>query len=80
MVPGTRRAQLLAEIAGLQRQQVDDLANEMFCGWTREQEAAHQERSERLSLLVQELDSVDRGKAVNVRIPASVRRFPGPKI
>src|SRR6267378_3884902 len=37
MAPQTR-AKLVAEIAKLRRQQSDDLAEGMFCGWTVEQE------------------------------------------
>jgi len=43
MAPQTR-AKLVAEIAKLRRQQSDDLAEGMFCGWTVEQEAEHRTR------------------------------------
>ncbi len=78
----TRHAAVVAEIAELRRQQLDDLANEVFCGWTHEQDAVHQKRADRLALLVLELEAINGGKAKNknMRFPVSVTRFPGPRI
>jgi hypothetical protein len=59
----TRHAALVAEIAALRRLQLDDLAKGMFYGWTDEQEVAHQERSDRLALLVLESEAVCGGTA-----------------
>jgi len=58
MAPHTR-AELVAEIVQLQTQQVDDLAEAVFGGWTREQEAAHQKRADRLEVLIRELIAFD---------------------
>jgi len=48
-------AELVAEIAELQRLQSEDYADAAFGCLTREQEAAHEERAERLELLFREL-------------------------
>ena len=73
----TRHAALVAEITQLRRQQLVDLANEVFCGTTHEQEVVHQKRSDHLALLVLELEAINGGQAKNVRFPVSVTRFPG---
>jgi hypothetical protein len=58
MAPHTR-AELVAEIVKLRRQQLDSAAKAQFGCWTREEEAEHQERANRLELLVRELDNLD---------------------
>jgi len=58
MTPRTR-AKLIAEITELRKQQLEDAADALFGAWTREQEAAHQERADYLARLVLELDTLD---------------------
>jgi len=58
MTPRTR-AELIAEITELRKQQLEDAADALFGTWTREQEAAHQERADYLARLVLELDTLD---------------------
>ncbi len=58
MAPRTRD-EILAEITELRKQQVDAATDAVFGGLTREQEAAHQERADRLEHLVRELDTLD---------------------
>jgi len=58
MAPHTR-AELVAKIIELRRQQSEAAANAMFGCWTREQEAEYQKRADRLALLVLRLDTLD---------------------
>ncbi len=58
MAPHTRD-ELIAEITELRKQQLEAAGDAMFGSWTREQEAAHQERADRLARLVLELDTLD---------------------
>jgi len=58
MAPHTR-AELVAEITELRKQQLEAAADAMFGAWTREQEDAHQKRANRLANLVRELDILD---------------------
>ena len=45
-------AELTAEIDRLLKEQLEDLTNATFMGWTREGEAAHQERTQRIEALL----------------------------
>jgi hypothetical protein len=58
MTPHTR-AEIVAEITELRTQQLEAAADALFGAWTREQEAEHQERADRLARLVLELDTLD---------------------
>ena len=58
MAPHTR-AELVAEITELRKQQLEDAADALFGAWTREQGAAHQERADCLARLVLELETLD---------------------
>jgi hypothetical protein len=58
MAPHTR-AEIVAEITELRKQQLEDGAEALFGGLTREQEDAHRERADRLARLVHELDTLD---------------------
>jgi hypothetical protein len=58
MVPRTR-AQIIAEITELRRQQLEAATDALFGGLTREQEAERQERADRLASLNRELDILD---------------------
>ena len=49
------RAESDAEITELRKLQLEAVANARFGCWTREQEAAYRERSDRLALLALEL-------------------------
>jgi len=49
------RAESDAEITELRKLQLEAVANATFGCWTREQEAAYRERSDRLALLALEL-------------------------
>jgi hypothetical protein len=53
------RAELLAEIVRLRKQQLEDIAKARFGGWTHRQEAEQRERSDRLALLVFELAALE---------------------
>jgi hypothetical protein len=58
MTPRTRH-EIVAEITELRTQQLEAAADAMFGCWTREQEAASQERADRLARLNRELDILD---------------------
>ena len=58
MAPHTR-AELVAEITELRGLQLESSTDALFGCCTREQEAAHQERADRLARLVRELDTLD---------------------
>jgi len=53
-----RRAELVAEIAELQRQQLESFGVATFAGWTPEQSTAHLNRSDRISALQRELQAI----------------------
>lgn len=55
MADSPKRARLVAEIALLQRQQLDCLENAVFCGWTTEAKADHENREDRIELLLRRL-------------------------
>jgi hypothetical protein len=58
-MPPHTRAELVPEIVKLRRQQLDSAAKALFGCWTREEEAEHLERADRLALLVRQLDALD---------------------
>jgi hypothetical protein len=58
MAPYTR-ADLVAEITELQRQQLESFADGTFGGWPPEREAAHQKRGVCLARLVLDLEALD---------------------
>lgn len=53
-----RRAELAAELAKLHEQQMESLTNATFAGWTPDQTAAHQKRSDRILALTSELNAL----------------------
>jgi hypothetical protein len=53
------RAQIIAEITELRRQQLEAATDALFGGLSREQEAERQERADRLASLNRELDILD---------------------
>jgi hypothetical protein len=53
------RAELIAEMAELRKQQLDAATDAVFGCLTREQEASRQDRCDRLALLVMELEALD---------------------
>jgi len=55
----TQRAELVSKIGQLRKQQLVSLAKNTFGGWTPEEEAAHDNYTSRLALLVLELDALD---------------------
>ena len=59
MASDPRRAKLVAEITELRGLQRDSIVTATFGGWTREQEAAHDERADRLERLMRELEALD---------------------
>ena len=59
MAQKTQRADLTAEITQLRKQQLESLAKGTFGGWTPEEEVAHEKCTNRLALLVLELDALD---------------------
>jgi len=58
MASNASRAQFVAELAQLHRLQLKSIADATFVGWTHEQEVAHWERSDRISVLQRELDAL----------------------
>ena len=54
-----KRAELSAELFKLRTQHVAALARALFGGYTPEEEAAHQERVERMAVLVRELQPLE---------------------
>jgi hypothetical protein len=59
MAPNPSRAELVSELAELHGQQLRSMADATFVGWTSEQLAAHQKRSDRISQLQRDLDARD---------------------
>ena len=56
MEPTTRHTELAAEIADLQRQQLESFAVATFAGFTPEQNAAHNDRADRMEALQRALN------------------------
>lgn len=54
-----KRAKLVAEIAKLRKQQLEDIADATFTGWRGEREAEHRKRSDRIEDLLVELQAID---------------------
>ena len=59
MASDPKRAKLIAEIAELQKLQMESIASATFGGWTTAQVAAHDKRAERLGRLVRDLDALE---------------------
>ena len=59
----TRRVELVTEIAKLRNQQMESIAKGTFGAWTAEEEAEHEDRGQRLGLLVMELETLDKEAA-----------------
>jgi hypothetical protein len=58
-VPASHRAELVAELSELHRLQLESITDATYIGWTREQMAEHQDRSDRISALQRELFALD---------------------
>jgi len=58
-----KRAELVTEITHLRKQQLESFADGAFRGWPPEQEAAHNERADRLRRLVLELEALDAARS-----------------
>ena len=58
MAPKTR-AELNSEIRKLQKQQLKAISDATFGGWTTEEESAYLQRSNRLGVLILELEALD---------------------
>lgn len=56
MASDSRRSILVAEIAELQTTQTKSIAAATFGGWTREEEAAHNKRADRLESLLRQVE------------------------
>ena len=54
-----KSAELLAEISKLQQEQEKSLTDATFLGWTSEEEALQKKRSDRIALLLLELNALD---------------------
>ena len=59
MADSKRRAALVAEICRLQRQQSESVETAIFCGWTLETKAGHDQRADRLELLLPRVAELD---------------------
>jgi len=55
----TKHAELASELFKLRELHVASLARALFGGFTPEEEAAHEERVERMAVLVRELQALD---------------------
>ena len=58
MTSNASRAQLVAELAQLHRLQLKSIVDATFVGWTHEEEVAHRERSDHISVLQRDLDAL----------------------
>lgn len=61
MASDTKREQLIAAIAELRKAHMESNREATFGGWTREAEAAHERRADRIATLVRELAALDEG-------------------
>jgi hypothetical protein len=59
MADFTERTQLMAEIAELEKEQVEFILNATYLGWTRDVEAAFDERANHIALLRRQLAELD---------------------
>ena len=59
MADSEKRASLVAEICLLRRQQSDSIETAGFCGWTPETKAEHDQRADRLELLLPRVAELD---------------------
>jgi len=59
MADQLERAQLVAEIAELQRQRMDATINATFVGWNPEAQAARDKRMDRIAVLRHQLAALD---------------------
>ena len=62
MASNPKRIELIAEVAELQRLQIESIASATFGGWTTAEAIAHDKRAEHLERLVRELGVLDGGK------------------
>ena len=69
-----KRAELSAELFRLRTQHVAALARALFGGYTPEEEAAHQERVERMAVLVRELQPLDETSEIAPSFVERLRR------
>jgi hypothetical protein len=60
MADDSERAAIVAEIAELQKQHSEAHIKAIYVGWTREEEAARQNRDGRIALLHRQLAGLDR--------------------
>jgi hypothetical protein len=58
MPPTTRRAELTAQITALHEDQIESLRDATFTGWTPEEKAEQQKRSDRIAALTRELNGM----------------------
>jgi hypothetical protein len=59
MADSTERTQLIGKIAELEKEQVEFILNANYLGWTRDVEAAYDERANRIALLRLQLAVLD---------------------
>jgi len=61
MADSTKQAALIAKIAHLREQQLEDIRNATFVGWKPESVAAHEKRERQITELQRQLASLDGG-------------------
>ena len=59
MADSPKRTRLLAEMSVLRKQQLESIENAAFFGWTPEAKADHDERADRMELLLSRLAGLD---------------------
>ena len=62
MASNPKRDKLMAEIERLRKQRQKLFANGAFGGWTKEEEAVHQTRTDRIAHLLRELEALGEEK------------------
>jgi hypothetical protein len=59
MADSSKDASLLAEIARLRQQQLEDLGDATYVGWTHEERATHEQRANRIAELFRQIERHD---------------------
>lgn len=59
MADSSKDASLLAEIARLRQQQLEDVGDATYVGWTQEESATHERRANRIADLFRQIERHD---------------------
>jgi hypothetical protein len=60
MADSPKRPRVVAELAILRKQQIESIENASFVGWNTEGKADHDERADRIELLILQLAKLDK--------------------